>query len=304
MRKGSPTDVHHKRVLITGIRGFTGEYLAEELQAGGLQVFGTARPDESISERVYPCDISDATSIGEVVDRVRPDRIVHLAAVSFVGNGDAEAIYNVNLIGTLHLLQALSNLPTRPSMVLLTSSAQVYGSSSRGPVRESHATAPVNHYAASKLAMEHMARLWSDRLPITILRPFNYTGVGQPKHFLLPKIVEHYRRHATEIELGNLDVARDFSDVRDVVRAYRLLLEASASGRTINICSGKAYSLRDILEIMAEIAGYKIDVRVNPDLVRANDVKRLEGDPTVLRSTIGAIPCRPLAQTLRWMFEA
>jgi GDP-6-deoxy-D-talose 4-dehydrogenase len=148
-----------------------------------------------------------------------------------------------------------------------------------------------------------MARLWMERLPIVLVRPFNYTGPGQAPHFLLPKIVDHFRRGAEKIELGNLDVARDFSDVRTVVAAYRRLIERAPAGETFNVCSGKAVSLEEVLALMADIAGYHIRVRVNPAFVRENEVERLRGSNAKLVETIGALNAIPLEQTLRWMFE-
>jgi len=304
MSRGSPSNAPAARALVTGIHGFTGRYLAEELRAAGYQVFGIARPGEPVGEDIHTCDIENTRAIHEAVDRIRPDRVVHLAAISHVADRDVAATYRVNLIGTLNLLEALSDLAARPQMVLLASSAQVYGNALGGPAREAQETAPANHYAVSKLAMEQMAKLWSDRLPITIVRPFNYTGVGQSAQFLIPKIVDHFRRGAKEIELGNIDVARDFSDVRDVAHTYRLLLESSASGQTLNICSGRTHSLRQVLNIMQEMAGYEIRVKVNPQFVRPNEVKMLEGDPRALRAAIGDGTFRPLADTLRWMFES
>jgi len=155
----------------------------------------------------------------------------------------------------------------------------------------------------SKLAMEYMARLWMDKLPIVIARPFNYTGVGQTESFLLPKIVGHFRRGAEVIELGNLDVWRDFSDVRAVAQAYRRLLEVCPAGETVNVCSGKAHSLREVIAMAESVSGRSIQVQVNPAFVRASEVKTLCGDATKLRSVIGEWATPPLEDTLRWMLE-
>jgi nucleoside-diphosphate-sugar epimerase len=152
--------------------------------------------------------------------------------------------------------------------------------------------------------MEYMARLWTDKLPITIVRPFNYTGVGQHDNFLLPKIVSHFRRGDKAIELGNLAVARDFSDVRMVVKAYRRLLAASPAGQVFKVCSGAAHSLDDVLSMMARIAGYRIEVSVNPAFVRAKDVLRLTGSNARLQGAVGPLEPVPLEETLRWMYQA
>jgi nucleoside-diphosphate-sugar epimerase len=152
--------------------------------------------------------------------------------------------------------------------------------------------------------MEYMARLWMDKLPITIARPFNYTGVGQAENFLLPKIVSHFRKGARRIELGNLAIARDFSDVRTVVKSYRRLLAAAPAGEAFNVCSGQPHSLENLIDIMSDIAGYRIEVHVNPAFVRANEVLTLTGSNARLAKVIGKVESAPLVETLRWMYTA
>ena len=157
--------------------------------------------------------------------------------------------------------------------------------------------------------MEYAARLYADRLPLIMARPFNYTGVGQSESFLIPKIVSHVRRRAPVIELGNLEVARDFSDVRNVAELYRRLLEAPAAvGQTFNVCSGQAWSLNDVLTMAREISGHDFDVRVNPAFVRQNEVKTLIGSRARLDAVVGQasnpMPEIALRDTLRWMLEA
>jgi nucleoside-diphosphate-sugar epimerase len=291
------------RALITGISGFTGQYLAAELQGAGYRVSGTAHHSEEVGSDVHLVDLLDREHLRQVVAEVRPDFVAHLAAISFVAHGDAEAIYRVNIVGTRNLLEALAALDRPPSCVLLASSANVYGNAPVEVIDEAVPPAPANDYAVSKLAMEYLARLWADRLPIVITRPFNYTGVGQPPHFLLPKIVSHFQAGAPVIELGNTNVARDFSDVRDVAAIYRRLLEAAPAGEVFNVCSGTAYMLRDVLRMMADITGYEIEVRVNPAFVRTNEVKRLLGSSAKLERAIGPLARVPLEETLRWMSE-
>ncbi len=288
--------------LITGLDGFTGHYLKAELEAAGWQVFGMGmqeRPDDPTYRQV---DLSDVGGLRAWVEAVQPDVVAHLAAISFVAHGDVEAIYRINVVGTRNLLAVLAGLEKRPQAVLLPSSATIYGNAVVEVMDESMPPAPTNDYAVSKLAMEYMARLWLDRLPVVIVRPFNYTGVGQGESFLLPKIVAHFRRRAAVIELGNLDVWRDFSDVRTVARVYRQLMETAPAGEVFNVCSGSVHSLREVLAMMVEIAGYAIEVRVNPAFVRANEVRRLQGDCSKLTRQVGALPAIPLKETLRWMY--
>ena len=289
--------------LITGITGFTGRYLREALRARGYEVAGIAL-GQSPQRLLYGCDLLDQRQLAEAVSEVQPDVVAHLAAISFVAHSDADAIYRTNVVGARNLLEALAGLRKKPRCVLLASSANVYGNTTAAPIDETVLPQPANDYAVSKLAMEYVARLYMERLPIIVVRPFNYTGVGQSLNFLLPKIVDHFARGAQEIELGNLDVARDFSDVRAVAEAYTRLLEAAPAGEVFNVCSGIATSLQDVLDLLGQIAGYPVRPTINPALVRASEVKRLHGSPVKLDAAIGATPRIPLADTLKWMLES
>ena len=299
--------------LITGIAGFTGRYLTQDLLAQGYRVVGldqlsgqpydVALASASDATPVCRCDLLDRAALGRTIQAIAPDVVVHLAAISFVAHGDAEAIYRINVVGTRNLLEALASLDKKPSAILLASSANIYGNTIISPIDETVPPSPANDYAVSKLAMEYMARLWLDRLPIIIVRPFNYTGVGQSPQFLLPKIVGHFRRREPVIELGNLDVERDFSDVRFVSQAYCRLLQKAPVGRVFNVCSGVTHSLKNILETMEQLAGYKIEVRVNPAFVRSNEVVKLEGSHRQLFDAVGELPVIPLSETLNWMLK-
>jgi len=293
-----------RRALITGLRGFTGHYLAQELTAAGYRVFGTVMPGEETGPDIWPVDLCDRDALAAMVADVKPDVVAHLAGIAFVGHANVEAIYRVNVVGTRNLLEALAAGSHRPSSVLLASSANIYGNADVAVISEDQPPAPANDYAVSKLAMEYMARLWMDKLPITIVRPFNYTGVGQAENFLLPKIVSHFRRNEQRIELGNIAIARDFSDVRMVARSYRRLLAAAPAGEAFNVCTGVPHTLSSVIEAMGEIAGYRIDVQVNPAFVRANDVLQLTGSNQKLVAAVGDLAPTPLHDTLRWMYHA
>ncbi len=292
-----------KRALITGINGFTGKYVANALTNAGYAVYGTGAVAADLPD-YFQVDLLDKQGLANVVAEVQPSVVVHLAAIAFVGHGEASDFYQVNLIGTRNLLEVLALHAVNLDAVLLASSANVYGNAVEGTLAENTHPNPANDYAVSKLAMEYMAKLWMNKLPLFIVRPFNYTGVGQSEDFLLPKIVAHFRRRAPSIELGNLDVWRDFSDVRAVADIYKRLLEAKPLGQLINVCSGTTHSLREVLAIAENITGHKIEVSVNPAFVRANEVKSLCGDATRLRSLIGHLESPALEDTLRWMLAA
>ncbi len=292
-----------KTALVTGARGFTGQYLVPALRAKHYRVLGLVEAGAD-AEDVLACDLTDAAMTEKVVQAAQPDVVVHLAAISFVGHKKEEDFYKVNVFGTQHLLAALSKLKVAPRKVLIASSANVYGIPQVPLIDETVCPAPMNHYATSKLAMEHIARGWFDRLPILLVRPFNYTGPGQDERFVIPKIVNHFKRRASMLELGNLDVSRDFSDVQDVVGAYLALLESECQSETVNICSGKSISLREVITMMTTLAGYEIQVQVISEFVREHDIHRLTGSNNKLKRLTGFVPSTPFIETLRRMYEA
>lgn len=296
------------RILITGVTGFTGRYLAPRLSEAGYEVHGTAHGDvgEPITgvKQLHAADIGNPEAIASVVSNVAPDKVVHLAAISFVAHSDVAEMYRINVLGTRNLLEALSRASTGPTAVLIASSANVYGNAREGSLDENFPRAPANDYGVTKAATELLAGMYRDKLQLIVARPFNYTGRGQPDHFLIPKIASHVRRRETHIELGNVDVARDFSDVRGVVDAYARLLEAPAAiGGTFNICSGRATPLKEVVEMISRISGHDLIVRVNPSFVRRDEVKTLSGSRERVEEVIGPLRMPPLEETLRWMLR-
>src|SRR6476620_4739883 len=296
------------RTLITGAAGFTGAYLAPLLASRGHEVHGLFHGDEpkdvSDLDRLYACDITDRGAVQSVVDEIQPQHVVHLAAIAYVQHQDVEQMYLANVVGTRNLLDALAGLVQTPRSVIIASSANVYGNSKRGILREDEPFAPANDYAVTKVATEFVASIYSARLPLIIVRPFNYTGRGQSFDFVVPKIVRNARERNPELELGNIDVARDFSDVRTVVDAYARLLEApEAIGETFNVSSGSAISLKELLSLVGRLSGHHPAVAVNSNLVRKNDVRSLCGCSDKLREIIGPLKQIPIEETLRWMLE-
>lgn len=269
----------------------------------GYEVIGLGQ-GVSAGANHYSVDLRDVEGLKTAVAEIQPRLVVHLAAVAFVAHGDVSDIYTSNIVGTRNLLAALAECGSTPDKVLLASSANVYGNASVPTLDETCPARPENDYAVSKYAMELMSRGWCDEMPIVIARPFNYTGVGQSPSFLVPKVVDHFARRVGRIELGNIEVYREFNDVRMVAAAYGRLLEKGIPGEIYNVCSGHAYSISDVLGLLADLAGYTIDVDVNPAFVRANEVKRLVGSGQKLTTVIGELRHIPLADTLEWMYRA
>ena len=292
-----------KRVFITGSEGFTGRYVTEEFRHAGWEVWGAGLQPKPEQPQYLQLDLLKPETLVPIATKVQPDVVIHLAAMAFVAEDDASGFYQVNLMGTRNLLEVLSAAKTPPECTIIASSANVYGNSTLEVLSEESPTNPANDYAVSKLAMEYLAKTYMDRLGIVITRPFNYTGVGQSSRFLIPKIVEHFKARAPVIELGNIDVARDFSDVRDVAMTYRCLSEQAPLGKVINICSGKAISLQECLTIASQLTGHDIQVSINPTFIRENEVRRLSGDRTKIDTLVGQDSLHDFEETLAWMLS-
>jgi nucleoside-diphosphate-sugar epimerase len=291
MNKVDPIDMG-KTLLVTGADGFTGQHLSEQARGRGYQVI----PLQS--------DLTRIAGIAEELSGKHFDYVVHLAAISSVTHADELAFYQVNLFGTLNLLKTLTTLSAAPSKVILASSANIYGNARESPIGEDTAAAPVNHYAMSKLAMEHMAANFGEQLPLITVRPFNYTGVGHDDRFVIPKLVRHFARGSEKVELGNIEVEREFNDVRTVCNAYLDLLTHGIAEECYNICSGNTHSLVDVIAILTRLSGHTLEIEVNPDFIRTNEVQRLCGNPQKLESCLGSLEHPPLEDTLGWMLGA
>ncbi len=290
-----------KTVLVTGSEGFTGKYVVRALQNHGYHVVGLVRRHPERNE--IACDLTDKAAVQAVIGELRPHGIIHLAALAFVGEADQKAFYINNIFGTLNILEALDKESVIPEKVIIASSANVYGNPGDILIDESTTPAPVNHYAASKLAMEFMVKNWFEKMPILITRPFNYTGPGQSTKFLVPKIVDHFNRRQQKIELGNLYIKREFSDVRDVASIYVQLYQCPGRSEIVNICSGNVYSIHELLDMMSKIAGYAIQVTTNAAFIRPNDIKILRGSKKKLQTMITYSPAFTLLQTLTDMYH-
>lgn len=283
-------------ILITGAKGFTGKHFINLASTKKLKI------------KSLVADITDVDAVEREILSMQPSMVLHLAGISFVPSKDQEAFYKVHTLGTGNLLNALTKLQIKPKKILLASSATVYGNNFQEQSIETQTLSPVDHYAISKVAMEEAAKTYFDRLPIIIARPFNYTGPGQHPNFLIPKLIEHFSSRQSIIELGNLNVEREFNDVEIICSAYLALLQYGQPGEIYNVCTGKARSLQDVLNTLVQITGHNIDVKVNPDFVRSNEIRRMCGNPSKLFSLLKEhhieLPALTLKDTLTRMLLA
>lgn len=279
------------RIFVTGADGFTGRHFVRTALDQGHEVIA------------MQANLADKHGMTEELAKAEADAVIHLAAIAFVGHSEASAFYDVNVLGSTNLLDALVSISNRPKAVLLASSANVYGNCAESPITEQQQPAPTNHYAMSKLAMEYLARNYFDRLPILLARPFNYTGVGQSETFVIPKLVSHFAHKAELVELGNLEVEREFNDVRMVCNSYLSLLTKGMPGETYNICTGMPVNLREVISLLEDITDHSLMVRINQDFVRAGEVYRLCGSSAKLEKAIGSPTHIGLRETLSWMLR-
>ena len=231
---------------------------------------------------------------------------MHLAGIAAPTHGNVGEMYSANVVGTANLFAALAVRKNRADGSLSSPAARrsMIFRTPKDPITEDCPLAPKTHYAVSKRATEEIAAIYSRQFPIIVTRPFNYTGPGQTTSFLVPKIVQHYAERRSEIHLGNLDLFRDFSDIERVVEAYSRLLSRSIDPTTVNICSGRAVYLADILKIMDEISGHSIKPVIDPSLFRRDEPRSIVGSPSRLEALIGPLPNPEFRETLTKMYDA
>ncbi len=302
------------RVLVTGVSGFVGGHLVDFLatQEPALEVFGIARGSgEALRGRavtVLSADLVDATATDAVIEEVRPDRIVHLAGQSSVHRSweDPAGTLRANVHGLLSILEALRRRSLTPR-ILVVGSAEEYGAVQieKLPAGEKTPLQPSSPYAVSKVAQAFLARQYflSHGIPVICTRTFHHTGPGRGEVFAESSFARQIAeieagRQAPTLSVGNLDAVRDFTDVRDVVRAYWLLLEKGRAGETYNVCSGRGIAIGDVLQELLDVSGRAIEVRRDPDRMRPSDIPAIIGDPRKLGKATGWTPEIPLRQTL------
>ncbi|MBI4011872.1 MAG: GDP-mannose 4,6-dehydratase [Candidatus Rokubacteria bacterium] len=302
------------KVLITGMAGFAGSHLAELALREGADVVGTVLPGAPVANlvaiqdsiRILPCDLTEPGAAARVLAEARPDRVFHLAGASVVGTSWAQRaeVLRQNLEGTFQLLEGLRAVP---APCLLVSSAELYGAvpEQAQPITESQPPSPLSPYALSKGCQELYAGYYvrAEHLPIVIVRAFNHVGPRQGPGFVWSDIARQVAAieqglRPPVLEVGTLTTRRDFTDVRDMVRAYWLCLERAAPGEVYNAASGRAVAIREVVDGFVALAGCPIEVRVAPERVRPIDLPLLLGDASRLRALTGWNPRIPGEQSL------
>lgn len=305
------------KILVTGATGFVGTHLCDYLLQQGDDVYGTyleqhelERFPEHLRQRVilHKCDLSDLEQIRRIVEPDGFDRMYNLAAISSVHESwkGQDLVIRVNLYGWINLLE-MAHRYCPHAKILMVSSGEVYGvvPEKRQPIDELQPLRPINPYADSKAAQEMFCYQYIHRyhLHVVIVRPFNHTGPRQVPSFACPDFakqiaeIEHGKRKAV-IAVGNVEARRDFSDVRDVIRAYHLALETCSSGAPVNVASGKAFSIQQVLDMLLQFSTAPIKVRQDPERLRPSDVPLMLGDYTRLHRQTGWQPEIPFEETL------
>lgn len=294
------------KALVTGVSGFVGPYLVRHLASLGYEVFGSTLGGavEGVDHAVT-LDIRQPDEVKSTVASIRPDEIYHLAGISHPALSVISEFYDVNLHGTINVLEAGSQAGAK---ILVVSSAYVYGRHD-SLINERTPLAPVNHYGASKAAGDLAAIGYAlNGAHVVRVRPFNHSGPGQSPDFLLPTLVHQLVRieagmEPPVIKLGNMDSVRDFSDVRDIVQAYPLLLTQGENGAVYNLASGLGTSVRELVETVTRLSRVPVRVEVEQTRVRATDIPRLVGDATAATRLGAWQPRYDLAQTVGEMLE-
>lgn len=288
------------KALIIGGAGFVGGYLIRELKAAGQEVFATCLENESIAEdcTVRTLDILDKSALSPLIAEIQPDVIYHLAAQSSVSVSwkKPQLTADINIIGTINVLEAVRDSGRHDIRLILIGSGEEYGfiRPDACPLSEDEPLNPGNIYAATKACQGMLGEIYARayKMDIVMVRAFNHSGPGQLPVF----VISDFCRQIAMIEkgkapavmsVGNLTAKRDFTDVRDIVKAYRLLGDMGVSGRTYNIGRGKAVEIQYILDTALKLSGTEIEVRQDPSKMRASDIPVIEPDVTRIYNDTG-----------------
>jgi GDP-4-dehydro-6-deoxy-D-mannose reductase len=309
------------RLLLTGAGGFVGGHLVEFLRAEHpeVEVHGVVLPHGGVPWRAAPgarlleADLDDPAAAAAVVEEATPDRVIHLAGQSSVHQSwlDPGGTLRTNVLGIVHLLDAARRRGLRPA-VLVVGSAEEYGpvGPEEMPIRETCPLRPSSPYAVSKVAQGALALLYGPAggMRIVLTRTFHHTGPGRGEAFAESSFARQIAeieagRRAPVLKVGNLEAVRDFTDVRDVVRAYWLLLEKGEAGAAYNVCSGRGRRIRELLDLLLSASRARVEVQVEPERLRPADVPAQVGDPSRLRAATGWEPRIALERTLADLLE-
>ena len=309
------------KALITGISGFAGSHLAEFLLNKGYKIYGTFYDKSTFSNlngfidkiRLFECDIKNYNNLKTIIEKAKPDEIYHLAAISFVPASlkNPKLTFDTNLYGTLNIYQAVLDLKLKPR-ILFVGSADEYGIVNENdlPIKENHSLRPINPYSISKASADFMSYFYFKNYSLNIIRarPFNHIGPRQSPEF----VCSSFAKQIAEIEkglkeptinVGNLEAKRDFTDVRDMVRAYWLALQKGETGEVYNICSEKAIQIGELLNNLLELSSKKIEIIKDPQRMRTSDNPILQGDSKKLREKIGWKLGIPFEKTLQCILD-
>ncbi len=302
------------KALITGASGFVGTYMTKILMDHDSEVLGISRSTSYLNGQkssIYNCDILDKGGLNSILKDYRPDYIVHLAGPAFIPNclNQPEFTYATIVKGTLNLLEVMRNLELSTKM-LYVSSADVYGGRSEGVLTEMEQVVPANPYSSAKACAELLCRQYylSYGMDIIVARPFNHTGPGQSTDFVCSsfayQVAQMKNNNTDKLFTGNVDVWRDFLDVRDVVNAYMQLLQKGKSGEVYNVCSGSAIRIRDIIDILfrvAEISDYRIIL--DQEKTRQNEIQIRFGNNNKIKSISDWSQQYPIEQTITDLYQ-
>ncbi|MCX7360110.1 MAG: GDP-mannose 4,6-dehydratase [Alphaproteobacteria bacterium] len=279
-----------RRVLILGGHGFMGSWLTQSLRTAGAVVIAPTRAE---------ADMSSSSALKQVVEQAHPDTVINLAGISSVAHDNLEHLYDVNTLGHLRLLQAVSDVA--PSVrVFLASTANLYGEGAEGRAfRETDAPAPRNHYANSKWGAEQLHRLFSE-LETCAVRPFNCTGRGQGAKFFIPKVVRAFRKRDAEIELGDIAIRRDIVDIRDVCAMWEALLAAPKPPAVVNFGNGEAVAFSGVIETLERLSGHSLRILRSEQFLRTADIAYQCADTAIIAG-LGYRRKYAINETLAWM---
>lgn len=302
-----------KKALIFGIGGFVGPYLAKELQENGYEIYGTDTIEKNGAfsyAGYFHCNILDKENVKRIIEEVKPSHIINLAAISSVGQSwkMPDITMQVNVNGTLNIFDSCLSIGIKPSILLIGSSEEYVVSDK--PMDENTPINANNPYGISKIAQEQFAKIYREKYNWNIycVRAFNHIGVGQRTSFVIPswcKQVADIEKGIVEsiIRVGNINVERDFTDVRDIVRAYRLIIESKDSNVIYNVGQGKAILLSQILDYLISLSSKKIRVEINQELIRPNDNQIICCNNEKIRRLLNWYPKYDVFKTIKEIYE-